>query len=591
MPINKPMDLEEIRKTINVSSSKNNNLLIFFTVFMLYILISVLGTSDLMLLLPENTFKMPIINFELDLIAFYILAPIMLLLLHFNNLFNYNMYLKKIDKHSKQINMETLDPSIYGYAYSLANHGLGGFLINLFLWIWIYLIPIFVLIFISIRFADYHVEWISNIHIIIVLLDIALIFLSFHYNKIHIKNTHRSIRILSVVFRCFIFCIGIAGLLYYFIFFRPVIDEPLDTRIQIQAENHHCMGWVYNILTEGKDNNISTECFPRLVVNEAEMAKITSSALYIPRYLALKQDMNKNDKERQLILDYGTRSNLKGRNLRYADLYGCILTRANLQNSDLRNSDLRNSHLQAADLTNAKLQNANLTEAKLEQTILKDANLSHALLARVITDSEPVYYENTVLTDAQLVNSKMDKVDFWKAHLTGANFLHANLSESNFYEADLTGANFRDSNLTKTVFTNAVLIAVDFTKAYGQDHSTSLKSILNNAKETGAIVIQSDLNNTDSKIYLTDLNLTSDEKCMILDNKIETNPFHHNVRRVIYLDDGIKKYSDPQGECNNEPLSDKLKTLIIKFCRKIDKTMIGYNKGKSVCREYKMKEI
>ena len=84
MPLNKPIDLKEIRKTINVSSSKNNNLLIFFTIFMLYILISVLGTSDLMLLLPENTFKMPMINFELNLIAFYILAPIMLLLLHFN---------------------------------------------------------------------------------------------------------------------------------------------------------------------------------------------------------------------------------------------------------------------------------------------------------------------------------------------------------------------------------------------------------------------------------------------------------------------------------------------------------------------------
>ncbi len=474
MPINKPINLEEIRKTINVSSSKNNNLLIFFTIFMLYILISVLGTSDLMLLLPEKTFKMPIINFELNLIAFYILAPVMLLLLHFNNLFNYNMYLKKIDKHSKQINMETLNPSIYGYAYSLANHGSGGFLINFFLWIWTYLIPLFILIFIFTRFADYHVLWISSMHIIIVLVDVALIFLSFHYNKIHVKNVQTSIFLLSVLFRFFIFCVGIAGLLYYFIFFRPVIDKPLDTRIKIEADNHNCMGWVYNILTEGEDNNISTECFPRLVVNEAEMAKISKSALYLPRFLATEENekdknMTDEDKERKLILNYGTRIDLTNRNLRYANLEKCILTRANMQESQLQGANLTETHLQAVDLSDAELQDANLREAKLQSTTFICTKLQGAKLTSANMNNstfEECNLTGASLQKAQLVEAKFTNFKGGYSSLRNADLRNANLTYADLNNIDLAGASLSNANITGTIFDNTDLTAADLSDAY-----------------------------------------------------------------------------------------------------------------------------
>ena len=57
MPLKNQDDVDHIRESINTLASKNNTSLIFFSIFLLYILISVLNTSDLMLLLPEHTFK------------------------------------------------------------------------------------------------------------------------------------------------------------------------------------------------------------------------------------------------------------------------------------------------------------------------------------------------------------------------------------------------------------------------------------------------------------------------------------------------------------------------------------------------------
>ena len=568
MPISKPIDLEEIRKTINISSSKNNNLLIFFTIFMLYILISVLGTSDLMLLLPKNTFKMPIINFELDLISFYILAPVMLLLLHFNNLFNYNMYLKKIDKHSKQIHMETLDPSIYGYAYSLANHGFGGLLINLFLWLWIYFIPLSILMLIFIRFADYHHDWITSFHLGILVIDITFIFLSFYYNKIHVKNEQKSIQRISRwfprlswmfhgLFWCIIFGMGVLSFLYYSMFFRPVMDETLDIRIKIKSDNHNYLGWILtNIpyLHLRDDNNISIDCFPRLVVNEAEMAKISPSALYIPRYLAMdgtkKDDF---DKEKKLILNFGTRIDLTNRNLRYADLKKCILTRADMQGSDLQAVNFMGSHMQAADFRNAKLQDAILIETKLQSSWLNNAQLQGASFAGA--NMQAVELGNSNLTNANLQKVQLQHAKFGGAKLGNADFRGAELRSADFRGANLTGTSFHDANITSANFNKANLTAADlsgvhFVKVFFMEAWTS-------PSFRGANMFSVNI----FKNKLQDINLTDCQKQFIIDDNISKDILTFDGRRVKYLDTAIRQINAQKLKVNCESQETKEKLI------------------------------
>ena len=438
---------------------------------MLYILISVFGTTDLMLLLPEHMFKMPVINFDLNLIAFYLLAPVMLFMLHFNILFNYNMYLKKIDLQHKKINMNTLDPSMYGYAYNMISRGLDGFLINLFLWIWIYIIPLMILILIYIRFADYHDNAITTFHLAMVLLDICLIFFSFYYNKIHLKHQQKFVRYLSYVFYAIFSGLFILSVVYHSFIFNPVINNKLDPRIKLGTDEEKCdynISRIYNfIVDKNMSRTISSSCFPRLVVNEAEMAKISQAALYLPRSLIEDNIRDKNTSkpknEKQLILEYGARSDLTHRNLRYANLYGCILTRTDLTGSDLQSSDLRQSHLQAAKLIDAKLMGAKLLGAKLDKTDFKDSNLTGANLSSAV--SREGQFPSSTLIGSKMVAINFEKADFSGTNMTDADLGNANLSHSIFYEANLTSANLINANLTSANFINANLSYSIFSKA------------------------------------------------------------------------------------------------------------------------------
>ncbi|MEA3468317.1 MAG: pentapeptide repeat-containing protein [Thermodesulfobacteriota bacterium] len=412
---------DQSMKSIEVSSAKNNSLLLFFYIFSLYIFISVLNTTDLMLLLPTHTFKMPFIGFDLNLIFFYVLAPLLLLLLHFNILFNYYVHLKKLNAYKDQIKLENIDPSVYSYAYVLVNRGFTkGTVISVILWLLIYLLPLLVLVSIYQRFADYHHTFIAVLHLAIVFLDIILICCSIVSNRAYLKHSQNSTTLFSYLFIVLVLFIGLAEAAYFGAFYYPLTYDDYDSKL-MEPYNKGEAGWFPSLvckihhpfLTYAK--NASIECFPRLVVTEEEMAKISPAALYIPRYLAMegtteKTDKEKIDKEKKLILNYGTRINLANRNLRYSNLEKCILTRADMQESQLQAANLKSSHLQAADLSDTKLQDADLQEAKLQSATLI----------------------GTQLQGASFVGANMQKAQLWDSDLSNSNLQKVQLQQAKF---------------------------------------------------------------------------------------------------------------------------------------------------------------
>ena len=102
-------------------------------------------------------------------------------------------------------------------------------------------------------------------------------------------------------------------------------------------------------------------------------------------------------------------ANLRGANLSYADLRG-----ANLRGADLSYADLRGADLSSANLRGADLRGANLSSANLRGADLRGANLSYA----------------------DLRNADLRNADLRSANLCGADLRGANLSG-----ADLSGAN------------------------------------------------------------------------------------------------------------------------------------------------------
>ena len=468
-------DPKQIREILDSSAKKNNNLLIFFFTFGLYILISTLGTTDIALLLPRQGFKMPLIDFELDLLNFFILGPSLLLLLHFNLLFSHHKHLEKLHTYKNKVDINSIDPSLYSFAFMMGNHGFSGRMINIILWILLYILPLLVFLTIYIRFADYHHEVITPLHLGIIILDLIFIISSILYNDIFYKSRHtdRSSNIINSISKIivypFIIYIGVLTVMYYFVFFFPIVQDKdkFDPSYLEKIEND----WIPKAICYHISKLISDEkkyCYPRLIVTEEEMAKISQSALYIPRHLVMDEikeykDLKPEEKEKKLILDYGTRIDLTNRNLRYANLKSSILTRADMKNSLFDDADLAESHMQAVKLDNASFIDANLRSAKLQSAELINTNLHGAKL-----DSANMNHASFTacnLADASMSAAQLEEVKFLKFNkpnnLTNTDLRHANLTNANFIGVDLTGASLRNTNISNTDFREANLTASD----------------------------------------------------------------------------------------------------------------------------------
>ena len=129
--------------------------------------------------------------------------------------------------------------------------------------------------------------------------------------------------------------------------------------------------------------------------------------------------------------DGGSRADLSGANLRYADLSDANLSGANLSYANLRDANLSDANLSYADPGDADLSHANLRDANLSFANLSDADLSYANLR-----------------GANLGYANLSYADLSGAYLSGANLIGAYLSGANLRGAHLSGANLRGAHLS-----------------------------------------------------------------------------------------------------------------------------------------------
>lgn len=467
---------DNIRDLLNNSANKTNTNLIFFFSFGLYVYISVLNTSDIALLLPRHSFKMPFIDFELGLLHFYTLAPLLLLLLHFNLLFNHFKNIEKLDKYKNKIDLTTINPSLYGFSF-IKGGNYQGFMINIMLYMLLYILPLIVFITMYIRFADYHHQFITPLHLFIIIIDIGFIFSSIFLTSKHTYLPTGKLHYLKIGFFIILFTLtGYTMVKYYKDYFYPVASMPYNASYSKNIKKSY-EGYLCRIIRSISNDD---ECYPRLIVTEEEMAKISKSALYIPRYLTMK-NTNKENIEHDLIIKHGTRIDLSKRNLRYAILKGNILTRANLRSTQLQAANLIDAHMQAVDLENADLENAIMMYTKLEYAYLGGTNLQGANLASAhmqnIKTGNPYTFSN--FSNAKFTVTTLNNVNLKRANLTGTNFNNVNLTGSSFVRATITSSQFINANLTNTNFSEATFTLSQCKQLPGMP-------ILNNKEKCGA---------------------------------------------------------------------------------------------------------
>lgn len=229
-----------------------------------------------------------------------------------------------------------------------------------------------------------------------------------------------------------------------------------------------------------------------------ETVWISAFARFGPAEVSIKPASWAEDDDVQLSLVEG--APLAGQSLRYLDARGAFLVKAELAEADLTWADFGVADLRLANLQGAILESAYFDGSKLQGADLEDANLRYAA------------FNGADLTDANLEGADLSGAFFDFANLTGVNLEGANLSNASFAFAILKEARLADAVLFEAVLTNA---SFDFAELIGSNlrsadlqgalfvHTYLINADLRGANLTGADFEDADL--TGAKLEWTDL--------------------------------------------------------------------------------------
>ncbi|MEN3332970.1 MAG: hypothetical protein V7641_2335 [Blastocatellia bacterium] len=129
---------------------------------------------------------------------------------------------------------------------------------------------------------------------------------------------------------------------------------------------------------------------------------------------------------------------------------------------DLKGIDIRDANLVGWDLSNAALSYAHLTKVNLSLAKLTGANLSHAMLTDVNLNEADLTGANlsdAQLHHAQLMSANLSYANLSRACFSRADFNRAVLSYANLGEASLMYANLEFANLSGTNLQKAFFYA------------------------------------------------------------------------------------------------------------------------------------
>ncbi len=368
------------------------NRLIFFLLFLVYLLLGILSTSDKMLYM-ETPIKMPLLNLDLPIISFYTFMPLFVLVLQFNLLYIVSQYKRRFmnvcDKYGKEEIRSLPFGLLEGAIYS--ENRLSFFLKVVINFLLFAFAPI-ILIFFYFRFTDYQDFVISSWNLFAVIISTIIsglfspLFNSSKSKKVFIRI------IISVI---------VLGLLYYHLEIVRVFTNKGSSFKELEK--------VY----------IGSKIIPKLEVDSEFLIPIDRDKLELLKDLDDLEDG-------KALLQYNIPFNQENRNFIYANFSNSIMIKTNFKGCDFRKAYLSGANFQEADLCRTNLQGADLSGTNLQKADLSEANLK----------------------GANLSGANLKGANLSRANLKGANLKGANLSEANLERANLKGAlNIQNANL------------------------------------------------------------------------------------------------------------------------------------------------
>lgn len=398
-------DPEALRKSVEDSAAVSGGLWLSYLFVLFYLGIAAGGVTHADLLL-QNPVKLPFLNVELPLLAFFFLAPLLFVITHAYALVNLALLADRVRQFHRELRDQIANPALAPRASKiraaltrqLPSHifvqflggpdeirkGALGRLLAAILWVTLIIAPNALLLLLQIQFLPYHnllITWTSRIALIV---DFGLIWWLWR-NILGSRVEGRRASFWRSSARTAVAVLFSASTILFACAVATIPGEWQEDHLPAKS----ALTFLRDRVFHGEVNGTTRH-----------RRSLFSNTLVLPDfniYEALKIDDPKKVEWRQYLSD------LRGRDLKDAVLYGAVLSRADLTSAQLQGASLKGARLQGASLDGAELQGASLNKAWL-----RGASLDFARL------------QGTSLDYAELQGASLRGAFIWRTQLTAS---------------------------------------------------------------------------------------------------------------------------------------------------------------------------
>jgi tetratricopeptide (TPR) repeat protein len=439
-------DLGAIRKSVEDATSVSGGLWLSYLFVLFYLAVAAGAVTHADLLL-ENPVKLPFLNIELPLLAFFFFAPLLFLVVHAYTMVHFVLLAKKAvrfherlfeqfpgdsDRNSsirdglrRQLPSNIFVQFLAGPS-EIRDSGFGRVL-KLIAWTTLVFAPMALLLLFEIQFLPYHSALITWTHRVALMTDIAIVWWLWR-KIIGGRGDLRGWRAWKTWAKA---SLALAASTCAFLFSWTVATFPGEWReaplnwfawvepTQISAAIFN--GRVDDITRRRQSWFSNTLVLPRFNLAEARKNELKDHSF----------DLRGRHLEGAVLssANFGEKADLSGAYLNGAVLDAAELQRAKLDGAHLQGASLKDAELQrasffSADLLGARLDNAQLQGASFFWAELQGASLEYAQLQGALLDAQML---GARLDNAQLQGARLDRAQLQGASLNNANFQGASL--------------------------------------------------------------------------------------------------------------------------------------------------------------------
>lgn len=481
----------KLAQALDQATGEVRRAFLWFGSFAVYLVTTVAATTHEQLL-KGTLLRLPLLGVDLPIVGFYLIAPVVFLLLHGNLLFQLHLLgrcVRSVPPSERQPEGQPgAGPTFIVTQYLMG--GLGGFRLLLApaVWLTVLVFPVAALTFVQIRFLPYHSEAITAAHRALVLADVAMALglwtLTIHDLGVssrrgwvarlgRIAPAALLRRLVGTAGYALLVAIGVAMVMFSLriavisdehIELREdagyVLMDPVDRRLEGISPCDHDPAVIRPLRQDAAAPPLAEAvcawgdgplAWLRPVTPPVRFAAAPQQTMPCLTYLMFEAPTTPLDMRRNLIargVDFrgtGTQSqaygggfDLRGRDLRFADFTGARLDRADLRGANLFGAVLARASLEAADL-------GDIARTEFDRCEFLTFDGGGRAFCRT-------FARQSSLEGARLVRARLTKADLQRADLR-----HADLTGAELSEADLEGAWLGEADLADAVLNGAWL--------------------------------------------------------------------------------------------------------------------------------------